>query len=251
MPFPSQVYARSVAVNPGRPAREPVFSESLSDFKTSFQLFHGASGVVPLVRCEQAAGQQRSRCPFQHSVSTADTAASSLTTPSVQEDKVELPVAVRQSDRTVDLLAAAPFASASAGILRFLVRLLHCSKQFCTLETHRTRTQPWLVLPQPGPGDFLARRRRKRQERRDRRSEQRDHMAKQQKTAASRATGASQQSSLERWRMHPVVGGLIPLSAAGRYACPPLIVAGRQAVSSYLCTSARAERMSYGAHLRS
>ena len=34
--------------------------------------------------------------------------------------------------------------------------------------------------------------------------------------------------------MHPVVGGLIPLSAAGRYACPPLIVAGRQAVSFYL-----------------
>ena len=128
MPFSSQEYARSVAVNPGRPAREPVFPESLSDFKSSFQLFHGASGVVPLVRSEQAAAQQRSGCPFQHSVSTADTEASSLTTAGVQEDTLELPVAVRQSEMTVDLLAAAPFASASAGILRFLVRLLHYSK---------------------------------------------------------------------------------------------------------------------------
>ena len=135
MPFPSQDYARSVAVNPGRPAREPVFPESLSDFKSSFHLFHGVSGVVPLVRSEQPAGQQLARCPFQHSVSTADTAASSLTTPSVQEDRLELPVAVRQSDRKVDLLAAAPFASASAGILRFLVRLLHCSKRIWTLNS--------------------------------------------------------------------------------------------------------------------
>jgi len=43
---------------------------------------------------------------------------------------------------------------------------------------------------------------------------------------------------MERWRANPVVGSLLPLNVAGKYVCPPMIVAGRAAVSLHflICT---------------
>lgn len=46
------------------PTHEPVFPESLSDYRSSFRLFHGANGVVPLVRytptCDQFTTESKS-----------------------------------------------------------------------------------------------------------------------------------------------------------------------------------------------
>ena len=81
-------------------------------------------------------------------------------------------------------------------------------------------------MVQPGPGNFVARRRKRRQERKDKRAESR------QNNTGRKGGPQPSQSKIERWRQHPIVGGLIPLSSAGKYACPPLIVAGRATVSS-------------------
>ena len=72
----------------------------------------------------------------------------------------------------------------------------------------------------------MARRRKKRQERKDKRAEH------SQNNSGKRGGPQPSQNKIERWRQHPIVGGLIPLSSAGKYACPPLIVAGRAAVSA-------------------
>ena len=85
-----------------------------------------------------------------------------------------------------------------------------------------------LATVQPGPGNFVARRRKRRQDRKDKRAESR--------RGNSSKKGGPQpaQNKIERWQQHPIVGGLIPLNSAGSYACPPLIVAGRAAVGLLL-----------------
>ena len=84
------------------------------------------------------------------------------------------------------------------------------------------------VMLQPGPGEFMARQRKRRQERKDKRAKAR------QNTSGRKGGPQPSQNKIERWRQHPVVGGLIPLSSAGKYACPPLVVAGRAAVGNTL-----------------
>lgn len=83
---------------------------------------------------------------------------------------------------------------------------------------------------QPGPGDFIARRRKRRQERQDKRSE-----ARRQQKPQGKGGQQPGKSSIDKWRQNPIVGGLIPLSSTGKYACPPLVVAGRAAVSLSAC----------------
>lgn len=97
-----------------------------------------------------------------------------------------------------------------------------------------------LFVLQPGPGDFIARRRLKRQKRQRKPRANSDQFRQ-----PDRATKAQrwQRPDLGRWRTHPLLGGLIPLNAAGRYACPPLVVAARTAVKLlYFCCPVDCQR---------
>ena len=83
-----------------------------------------------------------------------------------------------------------------------------------------------IIFLQPGPDEFIRRRRKRKHERRQRDLEK----ARQQQSSQNSTQNSAQQSGLEKWRTHPIVGGLIPLNAAGKYVCPPLVMAGRAAV---------------------
>lgn len=51
-----EAFAQNIASRPGRPALgapAPVFEESFGDVQATFELFHGSSGVVPLVKRPQ------------------------------------------------------------------------------------------------------------------------------------------------------------------------------------------------------
>ncbi|KAJ9510554.1 hypothetical protein QJQ45_026627, partial [Haematococcus lacustris] len=80
-------YARAIAVNPVVPAahtaglRRPVL-EDLTDFASSFRLFHGPGGVVPLVRyVEQPAAPAQPMCqPEQRSSQCSEAEPKKLTT---------------------------------------------------------------------------------------------------------------------------------------------------------------------------
>ena len=56
---------------------------------------------------------------------------------------------------------------------------------------------------------------------------------------------------MEKWRTHPIIGGLIPLNAAGKYACPPLVVAGRAAVSLSTTHLPRHSLLGFGWQIKS
>lgn len=60
-----EAFAQNIASRPGRPALgapAPVFEESFGDVQATFELFHGSSGVVPLVKRPQL--QQQGTSPL-------------------------------------------------------------------------------------------------------------------------------------------------------------------------------------------
>jgi hypothetical protein len=122
-----QAFARSLALNPRQPIRGPIFPESLSDFKASFHLFHGATGVVPLVRCDQPAFQFTTQdapvgqgCSSRQQASPKQCAAAGVDAEVGSPGAAPTPVSSRARGGS-DLLGAAPFASLSTRIFRFLV----------------------------------------------------------------------------------------------------------------------------------
>lgn len=81
-----------------------------------------------------------------------------------------------------------------------------------------------MTVLQPGPDGFIARRRRRQQERRDRRADR-------QRQGRGQPGSRANQPKFQGLRANPFIGSLLPLNEAGKYVCPPLVVAGRAAVS--------------------
>ena len=119
--LPLQAFARTLAMNPGNKVREPIFPESLSDFKASFHLFHGANGVVPLARCDDLPAPETSSkdasqargCPFQGQQAARQPAAEAESGHGV--------AALNSGGSRGHPLEAAPFASLTTRVFRFLV----------------------------------------------------------------------------------------------------------------------------------
>lgn len=115
-----QAVARSLAMNPRNKARGPIFPESLSDFKASFQLFHGAGGVVPLARCERPLSEvDEEMAPLGLGCSLGVQARPNQ--PAVADVARDSVAAPHPGCSTGSLLEGAPFASLSTRVFRFLV----------------------------------------------------------------------------------------------------------------------------------
>lgn len=121
-PF-TQVFAASIAVNPKLPAHSPALPESLTDYKASFHLFHGAQGIVPLVRAmdRPVAQPELKQCPF-HRLGRREEGLTSVEKRESQASKILLLPQTPSATRSP--VASAQFASASSGVFRFLVSLL-------------------------------------------------------------------------------------------------------------------------------
>lgn len=73
-------YARSIAINPTETVGGAEDQDSVKQYEASFQLFHGPSGIVPLVQAAERREQPVSGgCPFHalHSAAKAQSAAAS------------------------------------------------------------------------------------------------------------------------------------------------------------------------------
>lgn len=69
-------YARSIAINPTETASLSEGPDSLKQYEASFQLFHGPSGILPLVQTtHRVSSTSTGGCPF-HAHHTAAVAAS-------------------------------------------------------------------------------------------------------------------------------------------------------------------------------
>eukprot|EP00884_Botryococcus_braunii_P007650 jgi/Botrbrau1/16887/Bobra.150_2s0101.1 len=188
--------------------RRPVFEESITDFQSTLNLFHGPSGILPLRRLFAAD-------------SGATSGPASKSEPSESLLRTE---SCRSACSYSPLVTAAPFATISLPFFNFLPGpdnfLQRVRKQRRKNrkpgKDQQSKRNPPPEHPNAAPGSS---------------SGIKTASKGTVKPLSGRRPPPAQPSGRCPLRNWPILGGLIPLSAKGDLACPTAIVAMRAAVA--------------------